>query len=374
MPAHALSDDMLQQAVEAVKKYGGVSAAAAALGVSRPTFQHRYAEAQRKGMAAPDGMRIKGTSALYNAQTGEKMLEWVKTSEDQERQHQMFLETINALKSDLPRVVKTKAPQVDNDDLLACYPIGDHHLGMLAWDKETGADYDLGIGERLLHSAIHHLVAISPKSQQALVAVLGDFMHYDSFKAITPTSGNLLDADSRFPKMVRAAIRALRATISCALTKHAKVHVIVEIGNHDLASSIFLMECLSALYEKEPRVTVDTSPMHYHYYRFGKCLVMTHHGHGPKMQDLPLIMATDKPKDWGATEHRFIWTGHIHHWSAKDFPGCSVESFRVLPPSDAWAHQRGYRPLRDMRSIIMHKESGESARHMVKPSMFEGTA
>jgi hypothetical protein len=217
-------------------------------------------------------------------------------------------------------------------------------------------------------------VDVSPKSRQALIAVLGDFMHYDSFKALTPTSGNLLDADSRFPKMVRAAIRALRATITCALAKHEKVHVIVEIGNHDLASSVFLMECLCALYEREPRVTVDTSPMHFHYYQFGKCLVMTHHGHGQKMQYLPLLMATDRPAEWGATKHRYIWTGHIHHWSAKDFPGCSVESFRVLPPADAWASQKGYRPARDMNAIILHREHGIKARHIVSPDMFEEAA
>jgi hypothetical protein len=391
MPYH-LDDSLRPFATEAqwrhltaLAEHGSERKAAEALGVNKRVFTQSKAavtaKAARQGWSpshdltrtVPDGYMIKGVSTLYN-KDGDTVLQWVKSKEDLARQAELFRHAIDAFTSALTRAKPTKVPSVETDDLLSCYPIGDHHLGMLAWDKETGADYDLSIGEQLLHQSINHLVSISPKSKRALVAVLGDFMHYDSFKAMTPTSGNLLDADSRFPKMVRAAIRALRATISCALAKHATVHVVVEVGNHDLASSIFLMECLAALYEKEPRVTVDTSPMHYHYYTFGKCMIMTHHGHGPKMQDLPLIMATDRPKDWGETEHRFIWTGHIHHWSAKDFPGCSVESFRVLPPPDAWAHQKGYRPIRDMRSIILHRTLGERARYIVSPDMFERAA
>lgn len=51
MPAHALSDDMLQQAVEAFSKYGSQVAAAQALGIPRPTLQHRLREADRRAMA-----------------------------------------------------------------------------------------------------------------------------------------------------------------------------------------------------------------------------------------------------------------------------------------------------------------------------------
>jgi hypothetical protein len=51
MPAHALSDDMLQQAVEAFSKYGSQVAAAQALGIPRPTLQHRLREANRRGEA-----------------------------------------------------------------------------------------------------------------------------------------------------------------------------------------------------------------------------------------------------------------------------------------------------------------------------------
>tara|TARA_R110000772_G_scaffold180258_1_gene291507 strand:+ start:250 stop:645 length:396 start_codon:yes stop_codon:yes gene_type:complete len=131
------------------------------------------------------------------------------------------------------------------------------------------------------------------------------------------------------------------------------------------------MECLHNIYEKEERVSIDRSPRHFHYFSHGSCLVGVHHGHGTKMANLPLIMAADRPEEWGKATHRYWWTGHIHHDSVKDHAGCRVESFRILPPADAWAANKGYRAGRDMKAIVLHSEFGEVARHIVNPAMLE---
>jgi len=379
--------DKQWETLVALAETGSVKAAAEKLGVSRATVQGARAAATRKAVnhgyspdhdlthPLPDGYKMRGSSTLYDAKTGEAKIQWIKSEIDKERQAEMFREFVAAMTDDIPGVVPMPGPDYTDDSLLACYPVGDHHLGMLSWDKETGADYDLKIGEALLAGATDALMSSMPPCKNALIAFLGDFMHYDSFEAVTPASRNQLDADSRFPKMVRVAIRAMRNLIERAADKHEHVHVIVEIGNHDLSSSIFLMECLHNVYENHPRITVDTSPMHYHYYRYGKVLIGTHHGHGSKMQALPLIMAHDRAKDWGDTEYRHWWTGHIHHsktqaaTSAQDFSGCTVESFRILAPEDAWASQKGYRAISDMKAIVFHREFGEVARHTVNPKM-----
>lgn len=378
--------------LEALAEHGSQRAAAKVLGggdsaganihrakaaVLAKAAQHGYSPDHDMVHPLPDGYRLRGTSTLYDSKTGEPKIQWVKSEIDKERQHEMFLEMVKGLTEDLPRVEPSDPePLVRSSDLMACYPVGDHHLGMLSWDKETGANYDLKIGEDLLVKATDYLVTSAPACDQALVVFLGDFMHYDSFETVTPTSRNQLDADSRYPKMVRTAVRAMRYLIETAAARHAKVHVIVEIGNHDLSSSIFLMECLNNIYENEPRITIDTSPSHYHYFRFGQNLIGVHHGHGTKMQNLPLIMAEDRKEWWGVTAHRMWMTGHIHHSktqaavSAQDFTGCTVESFQVLGPEDAWAHQKGYRAKRSMKSIVLHKDHGEVARNTVNPSMF----
>ncbi len=236
---------------------------------------------------------------------------------------------------------------------------------------DASGSYDLDIGESMLAKAFTYLTGVAPAAPKCVIEFLGDFLHYDSPTPVTPTGKNSLDADGRFPKMVRAGVRAMRKSIELCLARHAQVHVIVEIGNHDLYSSVFLMECLTNVYENEPRVTVDTSPQHFHYFTHGKCLVGTHHGHGAKPEALPGIMAADRSADWGTTEHRYWRTGHVHSKRQWDFPGCSVESFRILPPGDAWAHQKGYRSHRSMEAIVLHDVFGEAARYPVTPRMLE---
>lgn len=322
-----------------------------------------------------DGYLLKGASTYYN-KDGEVGGQWIKSAIDHERQQEIIREAIAGMVENLPPLDPVEAPSHTLDHLMACYPVGDHHLGQLSWGEEAGDNYDLSISERLLSGAMTSLVKSTPSCTRAVIALLGDFMHYDSFVAVTPTNKNMLDADGRFPKMVRGAIRSIRRMVAEALKHHQEVLLIIEVGNHDLSSAIFLMESMSALYESEPRVTVNRSPRHFHYFDFGKCLVGVHHGHGVKMEALPLLMATDMPELWGKTEHRYWWTGHIHHdkgrrFDTQDFAGCRVESFRVLAPTDAWAENKGYRPARDMKAVILHKDYGEVARHTVNPAMLE---
>ena len=326
----------------------------------------------------PDPKKTTKLSTMLDAE-GRVIVQWIAEKPEDIARENAWREFARELAADIPRVEPVEPSLVISSSLLAGYPVGDHHLGMLAWPPESTDAYDLGIGERLLKGAFDHLATTTCNAEHAVVAFLGDFMHYDSFETVTPTSRNILDSDTRFPKLVKAAVRTMRYAVDAALGAHRHVHVIIEPGNHDLSSSVFLAECLSIAYEQEPRVNVDTSPQHFHYYRFGKVLLGTHHGHGTRMANLPLIMATDRPEDWGATRYRYVWTGHVHTSkvqpavSAQDYSGCVVESFRVLPPADAWAQQKGYRAMRDMKAVVFHEEFGEVARHTVNPKMLEAT-
>lgn len=325
----------------------------------------------------PDAKTIVKLSTNYDEE-GRVRSQWVAEKPEAVAQAMAWETYSKALAAEYAKPLDYVIAKPENisSDLMTCYPVGDHHLGMLAWKHETGDSYDMDIAEHMIMSAFEYLIDTAPDCDTGLIALMGDFLHYDSFEPVTPTSRNQLDADSRFPKMAGLAIKCVRYAIERAAKKHSHVHVIVEIGNHDLSSSIWLMLMLSNIYENEPRITIDTSPMHYHYYKFGQVLIGTHHGHGAKMAQLPLIMAADRPEDWGDTTFRYWWTGHVHHAKtqaavhAQDFTGCSVESVRVLAGLDAWAHQKGYRSIRDMKSIVMHKDFGEMSRTTINPLMF----
>jgi hypothetical protein len=400
-----------QRRVDMVDKYGSQAAAARALGMNRsalqenlrnfekkwgiaPSYQPKLVRKGKSELCGPDGKvrlywdkskqagldpqdavqlpapkHIKQIATLYDQQ-GNVTQQWVTERPKEAERERLWREMASELAATMPRAEPLKTPPTQNSDLCAVYPFGDMHIGMLAWHEETGEDYDLKIAEELVTSAIDHLVKASGPCGSALIVFIGDTGHYDSTIAVTPAHKNQLDADSRYPKMIRALIRSIRYTITTTLLNHERVEVIVEIGNHDPYTAVFLAECLYNLYENEPRVIINRSPSHYHYFEFGANLIGTHHGHGAKMEKLPLIMATDKPEAWGRTKHRAWLTGHIHHKQFSDFNGCTVESLRILAAPDAYAHQKGYRPIRNMVSIVLHREDGEVARHTVSPRMF----
>lgn len=294
--AAALTVEQLQEALELVAKHGSVAAAARSIGMSRETFRSRVDRAKiaglvfgekieeaRKGWSpehdmthtVPDGFRVKGVSTLYDKDGGVSA-QWVKSTTDHDRLRELLMIAAQELAEKIPAEPPVARGQAQTRaDLLNCYVITDYHLGALAWGEETGAAWDLQIAEDLLVAWFGEAIAVSPASSRAVFAQLGDFLHFDGLHAVTPTSGNILDADTRFQKLVRVAIRVIRRVVSMLLAKHDHVTLLMAEGNHDIASSAWLRELFAALYEQEPRVTVETRPDPYYCVEFGATSVFS---------------------------------------------------------------------------------------------------
>ena len=60
----------------------------------------------------------------------------------------------------------------------------------------------------------------------------------------------------------------------------------------------------------------------------------------------------------------------MHHQSVKEYPTCTIETFRTLAAKDAWHHSSGYRSGKDIKCITYHKDYGEVGRISVVPQMF----
>ena len=366
----------IEEVYAAIQEHGSQAKAAKALGINVRTLERRINRAARQGYApendmvhvVPDGFHVKGTSTLYN-KDGEVAMQWVKSNIDHERQHQMAEEMIKAMADDLPKAPKIKKPKDCSDDLMAVYPLGDPHIGMLAWAEETGQDWDMNIAREKMPAAFDRLVKSAPKCKKAVIVNLGDYLHSDNMEGVTTRSGHSLDMDGRYAKMIDIGVKILRTMIRSALEHHEEVHVINAVGNHDDTGALFLNVCMINTYENEPRVTIDPSPAPFHYVRHGKVLFGVHHGHTAKSNMLMGVMATDRARDWGETEFRYWYTGHIHHDSMKEYAGCKVESFRTLAAKDAYATWGGYRALQDSKCLVLHREFGEIERHTVNIAM-----
>ncbi len=289
---------------------------------------------------------------------------WIKTKASKEHRHAQLLEAIETIGEKLPREPVIAPPASTAADLMCVYPMGDPHLGMYAWSEEAGENFDLKIAERELVGAVDHLVHLAPPAETAVVINLGDFFHSDN-RLSTTTAGTPVDVDGRWSRVLGVGVRVVCRIIDRALEKHLRVIARMEIGNHDEHTSIMLAICLQHHYRDNPRVHIDTSPAHFWYHEWGKCLIMSTHGNNAKMKDLAAIMSVDMPEAWGRTLYRHAYTGHIHHDSRIELMGLTAESFRTMAPKDAWHAKQGYRSGRDMRLDVWHKEHGMINRHIV---------
>lgn len=380
MAGPQLSAELCQQAVDAVAAHGSISAAGRALGLPHGTFQTRVAIArQRKfepkvqallagdNAGPPDGYKLKGTSTLYD-ENGKARLQWVKTDASLEKLQAIQKAAFDALCAELKPVALVKAPKAADADLATLYTMTDCHVGMLAWDKEAGEDWDLTIAENCLTQTLLRMIDSAPASAIGILNQLGDFMHFDSLTPMTPTSHHILDADSRYQKVVQVAVRILRRVIDAMLVKHKSVHVEMKEGNHDPTGSVWLRVMFAMLYDKNPRVTINLSPNPYTMYVHGKTLLGFYHGHLAKLASLPILYAAQFPKEWGATEYRYIHTGHKHHVEEKEHPGIKVIQHPTLAAPDAYAARGGWLSKRQATSMTYSKEHGEIARGIFIPS------
>lgn len=353
---------------------GGIRAEAARrLNISTRGLFNRLDRMRSAGKDVPDSDyqgRVTGTSTLVDGD-GNVKLQWIKEAADIDRSKAAIRAAAEELAGKITRIPASPAPKKANADLLTLYTLTDAHVGMRAWGRETGADWDLDIAERVLTQCFTQLIRSSPPSATCIVNQLGDFMHIDSLVPATPTSHNILDVDSRFQKLVAMAVRILRRIVTAALAKHDRVFVYMHEGNHDPASSVWLRVLFAAVYEDEPRVTVDDSPAPYIAFQHGRVMLGFHHGHLSKKQSLPLLFAAKYREEWGTASHAYIHVGHLHHVDEREHPGCTIIQHPTLAAPDAYSSRGGWLSKRQATAITYHSDFGEYARTTVVPEMVE---
>lgn len=406
-----ISDEDCISAANAYREHKNQQRAAKACGLPRTTYQGRlYAAAQRGFLGydpvlpgfsisetvvrqdgnghitgrsirqragvrgefqVPEGHQIKGISALLDP-NGNTVSQWIKTKK-QETQQEETLSAIKAAFSEYDgRAELPPAPGKNLDkDLATVYVIGDHHLGMYAWAKETGdADYNLEIGADALREAMSELVLQAPSSDTAVVLGLGDFVHADNQANRTERSGNALDVDTRYAKVLQLGVEILISCVEMAAQKHRNVVVRILPGNHDPHTSLALSIALAQFFSAAKRIDVDCSPSPFFPWTFGDVFVVANHGDRIKLADMPAVMAARWPENWGKAKHRYAYFGHVHHTSkgGGEAHGVTWESFQCLAPKDAWHAGEGYTAGRSMVAITLHKKFGERFRHIARPA------
>jgi hypothetical protein len=369
-----------REVLEAIERLGSARAASAELGINIGGASETYTAVKRKaakfGYApehdftrpVPEGFVAKGVSTYYNSE-GKPTGQWVKASLSHQALVDAMKEAVEGFKDEIPPAVSVAAPAVSDEHLCNLYTFTDYHLGMLAWHQEGGSDWNLSIAEKTITAALIQMVNQSPNAHTAVLNIQGDFLHTDGKMPVTPASKHVLDADSRFPKIRRAAIRIIRSLMNICLLRHQEVHLIIAEGNHDEEASGWLADSFSVHYEEDPRVTVNDSVLPFYVFEWGTTMLGVHHGHKVKNENLPLLFAAQFPQAWGRTTRREIHCGHRHHRDEKEYNGVTVVQHPTLAARDAYAARGGWIADRAAWAITYHKEYGAVGRVMVTTEM-----
>lgn len=356
--------------------------AADELGLSRNAVKHHLttvrAKAARRGYSpshdwrnpVPDGHKIKGVSTFYD-EAGLPVRQWVKSQTDEKRQFEMLLERLEAAQEGLKPFKPVAAPKAADDDLLTLLTITDFHLGMYAYEAETGDDWDMRIARDVFLNSISDMIKASPKSGTGVLCQLGDFLHWDGILTVTPQSGHILDADTRYGKLVEMAMSIMTEAVKMMLRKFDKVVVISAEGNHDISGSIWLRKHIKHLFGDEPRLEVIDNDFPYYAYLHGETMLAFHHGHKVKLSQLHKLFASEPRfrEMWGSATTTYIHTGHYHHERVVEDGGAIAEMHPTLSGRDAYAARGGWVSRRGAKVITYHKTEGEVARITVRPRL-----
>lgn len=125
------------------------------------------------GNSVSVGEVLRGTSTMYDHE-GRVVLQWVKSDVPREQFLVAYEEIITGLASTIPALSNIPAPSISLiDELATVYISNDVHFGLLAWDKESGEDYNLDIATDRIRQAYDYLFTSAPASRVGIIVDLG---------------------------------------------------------------------------------------------------------------------------------------------------------------------------------------------------------
>jgi hypothetical protein len=309
-------------------------------------------------------------STFYD-ENGNPVRQWVKSQTDERRQFEILVERVEAAQEGLGKFKPVPAPKGSDGELLTLLTITDFHLGMYAYEAETGDDWDVHIARDVFLNSVNDMIKASPKSGTGVLCQLGDFLHWDGILSVTPQSGHILDADTRYGKLVELAMSVMAEAVMMMLRRFDKVIVVSAEGNHDISGSIWLRKHIKHLFTNEPRLQVIDNDFPYYAHLHGRTMLGFHHGHKVKMAQLHKLFASEPRfrEMWGQADYTYIHTGHYHHERLIEDGGAIAEQHPTLSGRDAYAARGGWVSGRGAKVITYHKVDGEVARITVRPRL-----
>jgi hypothetical protein len=243
----------------------------------------------------------------------------------------------------------------ENNVLEIC--LFDLHYGKLAWNGETGENYDTKIARTRFIYALTKLIKRSKAFpfKRVLFPIGNDFFNSDTILNTT-TQGTQQDEDLRWQKTFKSGCELLIDGINILKKLGVPIDVLIIPGNHDFERSFYMGSFLEAWFRGDDLVKVDNGANPRKYYRWGKVLIGFTHGKDEAENSLAMLMAKDKEskKHWSDTDFHEWHLGHFHRKKTKKFTvldksnfvneedGVIVRYLSSLTGTEEWHFKKGF--------------------------------
>lgn len=254
----------------------------------------------------------------------------------------------------------------------------DAHVGMYAYGREVGRDYDVRIAERRIRNSIDDMVAeLRPYRPARIWMPIGnDFMHYDGIRQRTTRGEHDLDCDSRATRAHRVALVLLVYMVEAALELGAVVDGFWIPGNHDYYASYALLAAVDAYFRLDPRVRIDLGDCPQKIRRHGKVAVLFDHGDKVPAARYPVIfhehvLSHAAREGLEPPEYKEVQIGHTHQkrdrrWEGEvPANGVRVVTNPALCHADYWHFSQGFIGEPPSVEARRYDETGLRGTHVV---------
>jgi hypothetical protein len=276
-----------------------------------------------------------------------------------EKLHKDLLKDLKQYSPSFPELKRQK----DKNSYLLVIDPADIHIGKLCSAFQVGEAYNNQIAVKRVKEGVKGILdkARGYDIDQILFIGGNDILHIDSPDRKT-TSGTSQDTDGMWHTNFLIA-KQLYVDVLEMLLGVADVHFTFNPSNHDYTHGYFLANVIETYFRNCKNITFDCSIAHRKYFKYGTNIIGTTHGDGAKQQDLGSLMSVEFKKHWATADHRYFYTHHVHHKTAKDYINITVESLRSPSGTDSWHHNKGYEHApKAVEGFIHSKTHGQLAR------------
>lgn len=247
------------------------------------------------------------------------------------------------------RRTRRPLPAAPAGDALFVATLYDLHIGKLAWEVETGSNYDSDIAVARAELALADLIeqAAPYRPGRVLFPFGQDLAHVDN-RLGTTTAGTPQDRDTRYERMLDAMHAQTSTAIERLADEFGRVDAVLVTGNHGRGTEFALAKIVEAEFRRDPRVTVDISPRIRKYRRHGVTLLGLTHGDAIKGSKLATVMPVEARDEWAQAKYGEWLTGHYHKAKriestpVDSYNGIVIRTLRSLSGTDAWHYLNGY--------------------------------